>query len=124
MESLGVPLYVFMRDVGPPFVVVLAGLCVVAWRRPPRRGLLVGALALYLLSAALPYLWLLVQVTLGWGTQTWAALVMTFLQPGLAAASWFLLFAVIVLALPFRPGTGGSSLPAHRRSGSDRRDHS
>lgn len=96
MEYLGVPLYVFIREMGPALVIVSAGLGVVAWLRPPRSGLLVGALLGYLTAAGLPYLWLLVQVGLGRATETWVALVMTFLQPGLEAASWFLLFLTIV----------------------------
>jgi hypothetical protein len=103
VEQIGVPFYVFVREVGPAFAVALAGLSLMAWRPPPRRGLLVTALGLYLLAAVLPYGWLWVQSAFGWGSQTWLALVMTFLRPGLEAASWLLLFAVVVLAWPQGP---------------------
>lgn len=112
MEPIGVPLYIVVRDLGPPAVVALAGLWVLAIRRPRRRGLALTALLLYVTAAALPYLWLLAQSWLGGGGQTWVALILTFLQPGLAACGWFLLFALIVVALPRRGRA--EALPARR----------
>lgn len=100
MEYLGVPLYILVRDLAPALVVTVAGLWVVVVRPIQRRGVAVTALSLYLTAAALPYLWLMTQTLLSYGGETWIAFIMTFLQPGVAACGWFLLFLLVVLASP------------------------
>ncbi|QVQ52160.1 hypothetical protein J4H86_26255 [Spiractinospora alimapuensis] len=124
MEHIGVPLYIVVRDLGPPVIVALAGLWLVAVRRPSWRGLAVTALVLYVTAAALPYLWLIAQAWLGFGGQTYVALIMTFLQPGVAACAWFLLFALVVVATPRRraaeaPPSGEEEAPQPAASGAD-----
>ncbi|TDQ43601.1 hypothetical protein [Actinorugispora endophytica] len=99
MESLGVPWFVLVRQIGPPLVLLAVGAVLVWWRRPARTGLVVAALGVNLLAAALPFLWIGLQVGAGIGTQTAAGLVVLLLQPLVAFTAWILLL-VAVLARP------------------------
>ncbi len=95
MEYIGVPLATMVRELGPPAVVLAVGALLILRRRPPRAGLLWAALATHLLAAALPYVWLFLQVTIGIGGETFVALLMTLIQPGVAFVAWLLVFAMI-----------------------------
>ncbi|MBB4932403.1 hypothetical protein F4561_003223 [Lipingzhangella halophila] len=95
MEYIGVPLVTLVRTLGPPIVVLGIGALLILRRRPPRARLLWAALAAHLLAAALPFLWLLVQVSTGLTGETVVALIMTLVQPGVEFAAWLLVFAMI-----------------------------
>lgn len=104
MESIGVPWFVLARQLGPPLVLLLAGGALMWWRRPPRVGLVVAALVVNLLAAALPFLWIGLQVAAGVGTGSAAGLVVLLFQPLVVFIAWMLLLAAIV-ARPVVRGT-------------------
>ncbi|MBE2999689.1 hypothetical protein IDM40_13360 [Nocardiopsis sp. HNM0947] len=96
MEAIGVPWFVLVRYLGPPLFLLAAGGALLLWRPPRRRGLAWAALATNLLAAALPFLWIAVQVASGAGDLTAIGLVMTFLQPGLVVLAWLVLLWALV----------------------------
>ncbi|WP_087099538.1 hypothetical protein [Nocardiopsis sp. JB363] len=103
MESIGVPWFLVVRYLGPPLFLVLAGGALLWWRRPPRAGLAWTALMVNLFAAALPFLWIGVQLLTGEGDLTVIGLVMTLLQPAVVVVAWSLLL------LAFVGGPRGSS---------------
>ncbi|WP_017589724.1 hypothetical protein [Nocardiopsis ganjiahuensis] len=105
MEAIGVPWFIVVRHLGPPLFLFVAGGALLLWRRPARPGLAWVALAVNLFAAALPFLWIGVQILTGQAELTVVGLVMTLLQPGVAAVAWLLLLLALV-AQP-RVGTGG-----------------
>ncbi|RNL85252.1 hypothetical protein [Halostreptopolyspora alba] len=96
MEYIGVPLVTLVRELGPPTVVLAVGGLLILRRRPPRAGLLWAALGTHLLAAALPYLWLLVQVSTGLTGDTFIAFLMTLVRPGVEFVAWLLVFATVL----------------------------
>ncbi|GAA3757444.1 hypothetical protein GCM10022205_51050 [Spinactinospora alkalitolerans] len=85
-----------VRDLGPSAVVLAIGLVLVLALRPRRRALITGGLVLQALAAALPFLWLAVQVGTGFATESVAGLVMLLAQPAVAAAGWLALLLAAV----------------------------
>ncbi|WP_047869926.1 hypothetical protein [Nocardiopsis sp. RV163] len=96
MEALGVPWFIAVRYLGPPLLLLAAGGALMLWRRPARPGLVWAALLVNLLAAALPFLWIGVQLLTGRADQTVHGLVMTLAQPAVAAAAWGLLLTAVV----------------------------
>ncbi|MFC9086522.1 hypothetical protein [Nocardiopsis dassonvillei] len=96
MEAIGVPWFIAVRYLGPPLLLLAAGGALVLWRRPARPGLVWAALLVNLLAAALPFLWIGVQLLTGRAGQTVHGLVMTLAQPAVATAAWGLLLAAAV----------------------------
>lgn len=96
MEAIGVPWFIAVRYLGPPLFLLAAGGALVLRRRPARPGLVWAALLVNLLAAALPFLWIGVQVLTGRADQTVHGLVMTLAQPAVAVAAWGLLLAAVV----------------------------
>ncbi|PDP87760.1 hypothetical protein CQJ94_10370 [Glycomyces fuscus] len=100
MEAFGVPWFIAVRYLGPPLFLLVAGGALVVWRRPARPGLVWAALVVNLLAAALPFLWIGVQLSTGRADQTVHGLVMTLAQPAVATAAWGLLLAAAVARAP------------------------
>ncbi|WP_435111530.1 hypothetical protein [Nocardiopsis synnemataformans] len=100
MEAFGVPWFIAVRYLGPPLFLLVAGGALVVWRRPARPGLVWAALLVNLLAAALPFLWIGVQLLTGRADQTVHGLVMTLAQPAVATAAWGLLLAAVVARAP------------------------
>lgn len=100
MEAIGVPWFIAVRYLGPPLFLLVAGGALVVWRRPARPGLVWAALLVNLLAAALPFLWIGVQLLTGRAGQTVHGLVMTLAQPAVAMAAWGLLLAAVVARAP------------------------
>lgn len=96
MEAFGVPWFIAVRYLGPPLFLLVVGGALLLWRRPRRTGLAWVALTVNLLAAALPFLWIGVQVLSGRGDLTVIGLVMTLLQPGLTVVAWLLLLWALV----------------------------
>ncbi|GLU49462.1 hypothetical protein [Nocardiopsis ansamitocini] len=123
MESLGVPWFVLVRQLGPPAVLLVVGIGLTLWRRPARGGLVTVALVVNLLAAALPFVWILLQVGADLGTQTWAGLVTLLVQPLVTFTAWMLLLIAVLSApprtkagpAPQGEGTGTVTGPADRR---------
>lgn len=108
MEAFGVPWFIAVRDLGPPMFLLVVGGALLLWRRPRRTGLAWVALTVNLFAAALPFLWIGVQVLAGRGDLTVIGLVMTLLQPGLTVVAW--LFLLWALVFPGR-GSGEGDVP-------------
>ncbi|MFE9246213.1 hypothetical protein [Nocardiopsis sp. NPDC006938] len=106
MEAIGVPWFIVVRYLGPPLFLLVVGGALLVWRRPERAGLVWAALAVNLLAAALPFLWIGVQLLTGQGDLTVIGLVMTLLQPGTVVVAWLLL----LLALVARPRAGSTAV--------------
>ncbi len=106
MEAIGIPWFIMVRHLGPPLFLLVVGGALLVWRRPARAGLVWAALTVNLVAAALPFLWIGVQILTGRGDLTVIGLVMTLLQPGTVVVAWLLL----LLALVGRPGAGGSAV--------------
>ncbi|WP_019610537.1 hypothetical protein [Nocardiopsis sp. CNS-639] len=120
MEAIGVPWFIAVRYLGPPLFLLAAGGALVLWRRPARPGLVWAALLVNLLAAALPFLWIGVQVLTGLADQTVHGLVMTLAQPAVAMAAWGLLLAAVAARPP-----GADRAGADRSArGPDRADRS
>lgn len=100
MEAFGVPWFIAVRYLGPPLFLLAVGGALVVWRRPARSGLVWAALVVNLLAAALPFLWIGVQLLTGRADQTVHGLVMTLVQPAVATAAWGLLLAAVVAPAP------------------------
>lgn len=100
MESLGVPWFVLVRQLGPPLVLLVVGVALLGWRRPARRALIAAALATNLLAAALPFGWLALQRAAGVGTDSAAGLVVLLLQPLVTCVAWLLLLVAAVARPP------------------------
>ncbi len=115
MEALGVPWFIAVRYLGPPLLLLSAGGALTLWRRPARPGLVWAALLVNLLAAALPFLWIGVQLLTGRADQTVHGLVMTLAQPAVATAAWGLLLAAVV-ARPRGPDPAGSARAARDRA--------
>ncbi len=109
MEAIGVPWFIVVRYLGPPLFLLVVGGALLMWRRPARLGLAWAALSVNLLAAALPFLWIGVQILTGQAELTVIGLVMTLLQPGVTVLAWLLL----LLALVARPRSG-SDAPVDR----------
>ncbi|GAB3720821.1 hypothetical protein [Nocardiopsis nanhaiensis] len=105
MEAFGVPWFIVVRYLGPPLFLLVVGGALLLWRRPERAGLAWTALAVNLLGAALPFLWIGVQSLTGQGDLTVIGLVMTLLQPAVVCLAWILL----LLALVWRPRAAESA---------------
>lgn len=103
MESIGVPWFIVVRYLGPPLFLVLVGGALLWWRRPPRAGLAWTALVVNLFAAALPFLWIGVQLLTGEGDLTVIGLVMTLLQPAVVVIAWSLLLLAFVWSPRERP---------------------
>lgn len=106
MEAIGVPWFIAVRHLGPALFLLVAGGALVAWRRPPRRGLVWAALATNLCAAALPLLWIGAQVLTGRAGQSVHGLVMTLVQPLVTTAAWALLLVAVMAREPRRLGRG------------------
>ncbi|MFD6098726.1 hypothetical protein ACFVWN_22160 [Nocardiopsis flavescens] len=106
MEALGVPWFVAVRLLGPPLFLFAAGGALLLWRRPARPGPIWAALAVNLLAAALPFLWLGAQVLTDQAERTVYGLVMTLLQPSVALAAWGLLLWAAVFPAGAARGAG------------------
>ena len=96
MEAIGVPWFLVVRYLGPPLVLFVVGGALLLWRRPERAGLACAALAVNLLGAALPFLWIGVQILTGQGDLTVIGLVMTLLQPTVVCLAWGMLLLALV----------------------------
>lgn len=107
MESIGVPWFLMVRYLGPPLFLLVIGGAVLWWRRPARAGLAWAALWVNLLAAALPFLWIGVQLLTGQGDLTVIGLVMTLLQPAVVIVAWSLL----LLALVWGPRAVSAGVP-------------
>lgn len=118
METFGVPWFIAVRHLGPPLFLLGVGGALLLWRRPRRTGLAWAALAVNLLAASLPFLWIWTQVLTGRGDLTVIGLVMTLLQPGLTVVAWLLLLWALVL--PSREAGGRSGPSVAERSGKAR----
>lgn len=114
MEAFGVPWFIAVRYLGPPLFLLVVGGVLLVWRRPARPGLVWAALVTNLLAAALPFLWIGVQILTGLAEQTVHGLVMTLLQPLVTMVAWLLLLAAVVARAPGtgRGGRGGRTAPA------------
>jgi hypothetical protein len=112
MEAFGVPWFIAVRHLGPPLFLLAAGGALVVWRRPARPGLVWAALAVNLLAAALPFLWIGAQILTDRAGQTVHGLVMTLAQPAVATAAWGLLLAAVLAPGAARPGGGRSRVRA------------
>ena len=117
MEAIGVPWFIVVRHLGPPLFLLAAGGALLLWRRPARPGLAWAALGVNLFAAALPFLWIGVQILTGQAELTVIGLVMTLLQPGVAVVAWLLLLLALV-AQP-RSGTGTPGDQAGRETGAN-----
>ncbi|WP_017573510.1 hypothetical protein [Nocardiopsis halotolerans] len=106
MEAFGVPWFIAVRYLGPPSFLLAVGGVLLLWRRPARPGLVWAALVTNLGAAALPFLWIGVQILTGLAEQTVHGLVMTLLQPMVATAAWLLLLAAVVARAPGTTGGG------------------
>ncbi|MFL1381848.1 MULTISPECIES: hypothetical protein [unclassified Nocardiopsis] len=116
MEALGVPWFIAVRLLGPPVFLLVAGGALLLWRRPPRPGPIWAALAVNLLAAALPFLWIGVQVVVDQAERTVYGLVMTLVQPSVSLVAWGLLLWAAVF--PGRAPVGAAAveedgLPEH-----------
>lgn len=96
METIGVPWFIVVRYLGPPLFLLVAGGALLLWRRPARPGLAWAALVVNLFAAALPFLWIGVQILTGQADLTVIGLVMTLLQPGVVVLAWLLLLLALV----------------------------
>lgn len=96
MEAIGVPWFIVVRYLGPPLFLLVAGGALLLWRRPARPGWAWAALAVNLFAAALPFLWIGVQILTGQTELTVIGLVMTLLQPGVVVVAWLLLLLALV----------------------------
>lgn len=96
MEAIGVPWFIVVRYLGPPLFLLVAGGALLLWRRPARPGWAWAALVVNLFAAALPFLWIGVQILTGQAELTVIGLVMTLLQPGVAVVAWLLLLLALV----------------------------
>nr|WP_246425190.1 hypothetical protein [Streptomonospora nanhaiensis] len=109
-----------VRTLGPPLLVCAVGAVVLARRRPAGARLMWGALAAQLAAAALPVVWLLVQVGAGVGGHSSVGVVMILLQPAVEALAWLMAIAAVTGAVASRPGTrpgvgtDAAQDPAHR----------
>ncbi|WP_431869382.1 hypothetical protein [Nocardiopsis eucommiae] len=113
MEAIGVPWFIVVRHLGPPLFLLLAGGALLVWRRPARAWLVWAGLAVNLVAAALPFLWIGVQILTGRGDLTVIGLVMTLLQPATEVLAWLLL----LLALVSQPRAGAVSPVASGNEG-------
>lgn len=113
MEALGVPWFMSVRLLGPPVFLFVAGGALLLWRRPGRAGLIWAALAVNLLAAALPFLWIGVQVITDQAERTVYGLVMTLLQPSVSLLAWGLLLWAAVF--PARAPAGAADAEAGGR---------
>ncbi|WP_017545113.1 hypothetical protein [Nocardiopsis prasina] len=104
MEAIGVPWFIVVRYLGPPLFLLVVGGALLVWRRPARAWMVWSALAVNLVAAMLPFLWIGVQILTGEGDLTVVGLVMTLLQPGTVVVAWLLL----LLALVTQPGAGAT----------------
>lgn len=93
MESIGVPWFIVVRYLGPPLFLLVVGGALLWWRRPARAGLAWAALLMNLFAAALPFLWIGVQLLTGHGDLTVVGLIMTLLQPAVVIVAWSLLLS-------------------------------
>ena len=118
METFGAPWFVAVRHLGPPLFLLVVGGALLLWRRPRRSGLAWAALAVNLLAASSPFLWIWVQVLTGRGDLTVIGLVMTLLQPGLTVLAWLLLLWALVR--PTRTPGGEHSPNVAEHSGETR----
>ncbi|MGW5876981.1 hypothetical protein ACWFMI_10595 [Nocardiopsis terrae] len=109
MEAIGVPWFIVVRHLGPPLFLLAVGGALLVWRRPARPGPVWAALVVNLLAAALPFLWIAVQLLTGRGEATVVGLVMTLLQPGVVVVAWLLLlWAAVSRSGPGRTAPDGA----------------
>ncbi|WP_159943691.1 MULTISPECIES: hypothetical protein [unclassified Nocardiopsis] len=113
MEAFGVPWFVAVRQLGPPLLLLVVGGALLAWRRPGRPGLVWAALGTNLAAAALPYLWIGLQILTDQAERTVYGLVMTLFQPLVATVAWMLLLAA-ALTRPAAPGARAGRSAAER----------
>ncbi|CAL9585211.1 hypothetical protein SUDANB121_05142 [Nocardiopsis dassonvillei] len=104
MEAIGVPWFMAVRLLGPPVFLLVVGGALLLWRRPGRSGLVWAALAVNLLAAALPFLWIGAQAITDQAERTVYGLVMTLLQPSVSLAAWGLLLWAALFPAPVRGG--------------------
>ncbi len=102
-----------VRLLGPPVFLFVAGGALLLWRRPGRSGLIWAALAVNLLAAALPFLWIGVQAIVDQAERTVYGLVMTLLQPSVSMAAWGLMLLAAVF--PARVSDGVESTEVEGR---------
>ena len=119
MEAIGVPWFITLRYLGPPLFLLVVGGTFLLWRRPARRGLAWAALVTNLVGAALPFLWIGLQILTDRAEQTVYGLVMTLLQPTVVMAAWLMLLAAVVLRPPVEAfvRTGQDGLAGAREEG-------
>ncbi|MFY7069118.1 hypothetical protein ACOQFV_24955 [Nocardiopsis changdeensis] len=107
MEALGVPWFMSVRLLGPPLLLLVVGGALLLWRRPGRSKAVWAALAVNLLAAALPFLWIGVQAVTDQAERTVYGLVMTLLQPSVSLVAWGLLLWAAVF--PARAPDGAAA---------------
>lgn len=100
MEAIGVPWFMAVRLLGPPVFLFAVGGALLLWKRPGRPGPIWAALAVNLLAAALPFLWIGVQTITDQAERTVYGLVMTLLQPSVSLVAWGLLLWAAVFPAP------------------------
>ena len=108
MEAIGVPWFIAVRYLGPPVLLLLVGGALLVWRPPARRGLVWAALVTNLVAAALPFLWIGLQILTDQAERTVFGLVMTLLQPLVVVVAWLL----VLTALIHRPPAVAGTVPA------------
>ncbi|WP_150243532.1 hypothetical protein [Nocardiopsis quinghaiensis] len=113
MEAIGVPWFMAVRHLGPPLLLLAVGGALLVRRRPARPGLVWAALVTNLGAAALPYLWIGLQLLTDQAERTVYGLVMTLVQPGVATVAWLLLLAAVVAR---GPSGGGRDVPVGRKT--------
>ncbi|MDA2811658.1 hypothetical protein O4J56_13540 [Nocardiopsis sp. RSe5-2] len=95
MELIGVPAYQLVRSLAPPLVLLAVAAYLIRRRRPSRPGLVWAAVGVNLGAAALPYVWLLLQATVGIGGTTLIGFIMTLIQPALVLGAWLLMLGAV-----------------------------
>ncbi|MFD3686656.1 hypothetical protein ACFWTE_17750 [Nocardiopsis sp. NPDC058631] len=108
MEAIGVPWFIAVRYLGPPLLLLLVGGALLVWRPPARRGLVWAALVTNLVAAALPFLWIGLQIVTDQAERTVFGLVMTLFQPLVVVVAWLL----VLTALIHRPPAVAEAVPA------------
>ncbi|NYH50718.1 hypothetical protein HNR06_000307 [Nocardiopsis arvandica] len=121
MEAIGIPWFMAVRHLGPPLLLLAVGGALLVWRRPARPGLVWAALGTNLGAAALPYLWIGLQLLTDQAERTVYGLVLTLVQPGVATVAWLLLLAAALTQGADGSGRGGEG--ATGGSGKAERTH-
>jgi hypothetical protein len=103
MEAIGVPWFIVVRYLGPPLMLLVAGGALLVWRPPARRGLVWAALVTNLVAAALPFLWIGLQILTEQAERTVFGLAMTLLQPLVVVVAWLLVLTAVIHRPPSVP---------------------